>query len=361
MTTTLEQFQSIGRRIASWRRPLLLTHGRADGDAIGSLLTMRAIFRSLGADPQAVLFEPPSDKYVWIDRDDPICVLRWKPPSVESAPPGDAGTGNGRIVELDNIFSCDGILIMDTCAYTQLTPVAERLRAARRAGNPPIVVVDHHVTRDDVADEYMVDESASATCLILHDWARACEWRVDDAARLAMFVGIATDTGWFRFSNTDQRTLRAAAELVGSGVCPNDIYDRLFESESVARVRLFGAAVNGMELHDDDRVAILTVTRSMFETLGAVPADTEDLVNQALRIHTVETAALVADLGGKPQHVIKISFRSKATVDVAALAGQFGGGGHQRAAGARRYGRLDDVKRDVLAALRAAASRPRVD
>lgn len=353
MTPAPDQFRSVGRLVESWRRPLLLTHGRADGDAIGSLLTMRSVLRARGANAHAVLFEPPSDKYDWLVRRDPVSILRWKTSSDGVAPP----SGAGRLVDLDSLFSCDGILVMDTCAFTQLTPVAERLRDIRRTGDRPVVVVDHHVTRDEVADHYLIDESASATCLILHDWAATCDWPLDDLARLAVFVGIATDTGWFRFSNTDHRTLQVAADLVARGVCPNDIYDRLFESESVARVRLFGSAVNGMELYDRDRVALLTVSRSQFETLGAVPADTEDLVNQALRIHSVEAAALVADLGGQPQHVIKISFRSKGAVDVAVLAASFGGGGHSRAAGARRYGRLDDVKRDVLAALRAAASR----
>lgn len=109
--------------------------------------------------------------------------------------------------------------------------------------------------------------------------------------------------------------------------------------------------MDAMELYCGNRVAVLPITQSMFQRTGTTPADTEDLINEALRIATVEVAVLLAEPSGDPTAPIKVSLRSKRSVDVAALAQRFGGGGHVRAAGARVAGSLADVKQRVIAEL----------
>ena len=317
-------FVEAAGRIASWKRPLLLSHTKPDGDALGSLVAMRALLQSQGADPLAVMFDPIPKRYALFTRYGPIPVL-------------------GRDTQESDLTYVDGIILLDTCAYSQLDPLAEWLRAARQ----PKLAVDHHITRDDSADLYLIDEQAAATCLILYDWARAVGWHLDKVARDVLFVGIAMDTGWFRHSNTDGRTLAAVADLVAGGVSPTELYRELFQCESPGRIRLLGAALNSLELHSDGRLAVTLLSAQDFIAAGATPADTEDIVNEPMRIDSVAVSVLLAEREGG---LIGVSFRSKPPfdetapdIDVAAVAQAFGGGGHRRASAARIPGRLPQV------------------
>jgi phosphoesterase RecJ-like protein len=285
-----------------------------------------------------MLYEPLPSRYAWLVEGEPVEVLG---ESLDAAAPG-----------------ADGVLVLDTCSYSQLEPVADWLKRT----SLPKVVLDHHVTRDCQADDYLVDEGASSACLIVHDWARAAGWPLDEQARLAVYLGIATDTGWFRFANTDARTLEAAAKLTRQGVSPAALFEQLYQRETPARFRMLAAALGTMELHHDDRLAVMTVTADMFARTKAGPQDTEDLINYPLQMGSVDVSVLLVERDG---NVIRTSFRSKPPsaarpdIDVAAIAATFGGGGHRRAAGARVTGTLDEVKARIVAALppkRAARS-----
>jgi phosphoesterase RecJ-like protein len=202
-----------------------------------------------------------------------------------------------------------------------------------------------------LADEYLIDETASATALIIHDWAQAAGWPLDDHARLALYVGLVTDTGWFRFANTDARTLTTAAALVASGVRPAQVFEQVYQNEPAARVRLLAAVMSTLELHHHDRLAVMTITRQAFAQTGASPTDTEDLVNYPLQVATVDVSVLLVEQedGGT-----RVSFRSKAPsetrpdIDVATVAKDFAGGGHRRAAAARVSAPVDRVKTLVI-------------
>jgi phosphoesterase RecJ-like protein len=356
MTTLKAQsFIDAASRVASWRHPLLLTHEKPDGDALGSLVAMRAFLCSQGLQPTALLFDPIPARYELFHRYQPLPIL-------------------GRDLHLSDLDACDAVIVLDTCAYTQLRPIADWLRAAPQ----PKLAVDHHATRDDLADFYLVDESAAAACLFLYDWALAAKWTIEVNTAQALFIGMAMDTGWFRHSNTDHRLLIAAADLVARGVRPHELYESLFLRESAARVRLQSAAIATLELLAADRAAVMTLTRRAIADAGATVADTEDIVNEPLRIASVVVSLLLVE---HDDGVVRASFRSKppsepgaeatgydaklATldtpacstqtaqpdIDVAALAQSFGGGGHRRASGARIPGPLPDVRRRIVESL----------
>ncbi len=329
-------FVDAAARIASWRRPLLVSHEKPDGDALGSLVAMRALLRSQGIEATAMLFEPLPHRYGVFHRYAAMPVSQ-----------GSAGA-----VSLDDH---DGVIVLDTCTYNQLQPMAAWLRAAK----VPKLAVDHHVTRDELADHYVIDSAAAATCLILYEWSRALDWPLTAEACEAMFIGIAMDTGWFKHSNTDHRTLAAAADLVQRGVLPHELNQELFLRESPGRVRLLGVALGTLELHEADRVAVLTLSKAAMAGVGAAPADTEDIVNEPLRIRSVVVSLLLVE---HADGIVRVSFRSKppigvgqqaegppsADIDVAAVAQALGGGGHRRAAGARIPGTLQEVRARVL-------------
>jgi phosphoesterase RecJ-like protein len=323
--TSSEQYVDAGRMILQWQRPVLITHARPDGDALGCLIAMGEILRSLGQEATAVMFEPYPGRYRFMRGANTIRVC-------ESTK--DAAFANA-----------DGVLILDTCTYNQLDPAATWLKETR----VPRIVLDHHLTRDELADVYLVDTAAPAAAWMVFEWARIMGWPMSPAAAEAVFVGIATDTGWFRYDNTTPDCLRAAADLVEAGVELDSIAQRIYQCDPIGTYRLQTAALAGAEFVLDNRLAIITVTRQMLADSGATTADTENLVNGPLVVEQVRASASLVDTG---DGIIKCSFRSKGDVDVARLAGRFGGGGHARAAGARISGTIETVKERVLAELK---------
>lgn len=320
------QFQQAASVLQSWQRPLILTHARPDGDALGSVLAMRSILRGLEAAPLTLLFDPVPPTYDFMTDGDPLSVF-------------------GQNASETDLNDVDGVVILDTCAYAQLTPLADWLRNT----SLPIIAVDHHVTRDLPGDQHLIDTSASAAAMIVYEFARAVGWPLDPPALRALFMGIATDTGWFTFGNTNSRTLETAADMVRSGIDAHDLYRRIYQSEQASKVRLLGAALETLELLDDERVAVMHLTRSAFERYGAQPSDSEGIINEPLRIDSVEVSVLLVESDGG---LIRTSFRSKRDTNVAAIAASFGGGGHVNAAGARISGTLAEVRNRILEKLK---------
>lgn len=336
--------QATLRRVASWltqwRRPLLVSHHKPDGDALGSLLALRRLLTHDGTNPTAVIFEPLPPRLRSLERFGPLSVIQ---PSTD----------------IKHAFAPDAIVLVDTAAYAQLEPIADWLKSSPL----PKLVIDHHVTRDVSVDEGLFDESAAATCLMLFDLAQAATWPIDPETAGALFVGLATDTGWFRHSNTDARALSAASTLTALGVNPNRMFQELYQQDSPPRLRLLGAALETLELLEEGELAVMQLDRPAFERCAASPADTEDVVNEPLRIQSVRISVLLVEHGDGP---VRINFRSKPpadlnrpseAVDVAAVAQALGGGGHPRAAGARIPGRLDEVRGKILKCLIAALKR----
>ncbi len=330
MPISADEYRRAAERLTAMQRVLLVSHDRPDGDALGSLIALRSMLRLAGVDARAVTFEfdAAESRYALLSEAAPLA--RW---------PDEIGP--------DAVGELDAIVVVDTCSFGQMESFAEFLRSSPAQK----FVVDHHVTGDDIADVYLTDETASAACVLLAEWAEAAGWTINERAALGLFVGMATDTGWFRHSNTDTRTLRAAAALIEAGLRPNEVYQRLYLSDSPGRIRLLGAMLGTLELHADGRFAAVHLTQKMFDASGARPEDTEDLVNEPQRIGSVVAAALfVEHMDG----VVKVSLRSKRDIDVAAVAASFGGGGHKRAAGVRVPGTLEEVKTQITRAMLAA-------
>ena len=328
MSISAEQYRRAARLLDDAKCILLTSHIRPDGDAIGCVVAMRQVLRALGKQVLPVLLDPPTPRYAMLTEDEAIPL--W-----------------GRDVGPDEANECDALLILDTCAYDQLESIAEFVGCSKAVK----IALDHHRTRDVEADCYLVDDAAPAASLLVWHWCQQMNWPVDDVAAQALFVGMSTDCGWFRNANTSAELLAACGELVERGVRPDVLHQRLYQSEPAERLRLLGEMLGTLELHADGRVAVLHITGEMFRRSGANHHDTEDLINVAQQIGSVNvTALLVEEDDGR----IRLSLRSKRDVDVARIAGLFGGGGHARAAGARRAMPLEDFKRDVIREVLAA-------
>ncbi len=324
-----DEFEAARAWLMSCHRPSVVTHRRPDGDALGAVAGLTLALHALGIDATAALFEPFPTRYE---------LLR------------DSVTWHDWTAERDALTStCDALLVLDTCSVQQLEPIADWLPQA-----PRTLVIDHHPTRDAIGtrpgDLRLLDESAGAVCLLVAELLKTAGVAWTPALATALFVGLATDTGWFRFSNTDARLLRMTAELTAAGAAVNAIYRAIYEQDSPARLRLTGRMLQALELHADGQLALLKLRRADFDAAGADRTMTEDLVNEAGRLAGVEATVLFTE---EADH-IRVNFRSKARLDVAKLAAQFGGGGHTRAAGARLAAPWDAAVATVLAAATAA-------
>ncbi|MCG3126567.1 MAG: Bifunctional oligoribonuclease and PAP phosphatase NrnA [Phycisphaerae bacterium] len=307
------------------RAPLLVSHQRPDGDALGSLAGMGGLLRALGMSPTIALFDALPPRYRLLAGTE---WSSWEPVSAR-------------------FDAFDALLILDTCSASQLEPLVTRLAAA-----PPTLVIDHHATRDEIGtragDLRFIDVSASACALLVAEWADGAALPLTPAIAAALFVGIATDCGWFRFSNTDARTFQAVSRLVSAGVRPDALYQQLYQCDPLPRARLAGRLLTALDLRASGLLAVMKLRQSDFAAAGADRTMTEDLVNEAARLGGVEATALFSE---DPDGRIRINLRSRNWLDVAAVAAELGGGGHARAAGARATGDFETVVAQVVARL----------
>ena len=306
---------------------LITTHTRPDGDACGCIVAISDVLASLSKKAKALMLSPIPEWYEFL--------------FAEKVPVLGEDVVLGQLTE-GRFGEFDLIIIVDTNSYTQLDDFGQYLKQART----PVLIIDHHVTADGLGDVELVDPNAAATGLIVYDLLKFAKWSVTEKIAEALFVAVATDTGWFQFSNTNSRVYRCCAELIDAGAKPTKIYHSLYENFSHERFQLTLAMLNTLQLHLDGRFATQHILQRDFQQTGATHKDTENLINECQRISTVETAALFVELkDGR----IRCSLRSTGTVDVSKIAAKFGGGGHKMAAGTFLPGPLENAKQLIMA------------
>jgi bifunctional oligoribonuclease and PAP phosphatase NrnA len=314
--------------VQSHQRFMLTTHIRPDGDALGSELAMAEILAALGKD---VL----------------LCNDFAVPPSLQFLDRGHRHRRLGVDVKADQLADREVLVILDTTAWAQLGAMADVVKSTKALK----AVLDHHVSHDDLGAELFKDAEAEATGRLVIDAADQLGVPVGRAIAEPAFVALTTDTGWFRFSSTTAGTLRLAARLVAAGATPDRLYKELYENNSHARLQLIGRALVHTQTELDGRLIYTWLDRADFEASGALPSDSEDIINETLAVGGTQVAVILVE---QPKGGFKISFRSRCLVDCSRLAEQFGGGGHKKAAGAFLNEPLDVAREKILDAVRAA-------
>ena len=208
------------------------------------------------------------------------------------------------------------------------------------------LVIDHHVHHGERWwDAAYVDVRASATGLLVNRIAHELGVRLDAQAATAVFTSIVTDTGWFKYSNTDAETLAAASEMVELGAQPTAIHSALYQQRSREHAQFVGKLLTRTEFFADGKLAL--VPQPLSESNEAEFADTDEVLDILRSIRSVE---VVLYLRETKSGWCKLSARSKTDYDVNALARRFGGGGHKKASGATIEGSLESVRPRLLAA-----------
>lgn len=301
---------------------ILTTHVRPDGDGLGSLLALDEALRHLGKQTHLTVASSLPPRYEFLDPHRRIVPFQGSNEACHAA---------------------DAIVVLDTSTWNQLGEFGDFLRASNAAK----VVLDHHLTQDDLQAQRFVDPTAEATGRLVYEALQALPWQLTPSAAEALFVAVAMDTGWFRFANVRPATLALAAELVQAGARPEILYEQLFERNSLGRLKLMGLVLERLQVTHGGRVAYTEIHRGDYEAVGAVPQDSEDLVNFTRSVAGVEIGLFFLE---QPRGGIKVSFRSRGP-DVARLAERFGGGGHKLASGATLTTTLPAARAAVLAAV----------
>lgn len=309
------------------QRYVLTTHVRPDADALGSELAMAGLLEHLGKQVRIINASPVPKRLAFLD------------PARRAL---QIGVGATEAEALDT----DVHMILDTSAWSQLAEMGRVFRKTTAVK----VVIDHHVSSEQLGSIDFKDTDAEATGALVFQFAEAFGVPISAEIAAAMFCAIATDTGWFRFSSTTSETMRTIAKLVDLGARPSVLYRSLYEQYTLSRLKLAGRVLSRMRLDCEGRLASTYVRLDDYTETGAEPPDTEDLVNECLTIAGTEAAFILIE---QSNGNIKASFRSNTQVDVARVAEQFKGGGHKQAAGAILPGPLADVQAKILAAMKS--------
>lgn len=347
------QLASIAGWLADKSKIAVVTHVKPDGDAVGSSI---ALTRALNLAQKNIGTAAPPRARAWYFGPRPSWMKRVV---------GETPATNIESFEAIEHEPCDAVVIVDTGSWSQL----EMIRPWLERHRGKIAIVDHHAQGDaEISERRVVDVASAAACQPVAELCRVIlgkrtlrELPVEVAEPL--YLGLATDTGWFKHSNVKPNVMEAAAALLATGVDHAGLYVNIEQRERLPRLKLLARALASLELHDQNRVAVMSLTKKDFAETGAQPADAGGFADHSQTLESVLVTAVLTEAdpsefgmqAAAGAVLTKISMRSKSvkgSADVNAAAKELGGGGHVRAAGAKLYADLTTTKVKVLDAIR---------
>ena len=307
------------QQLKNSRTVLLASHENPDGDAIGSLLALGLALNLL--QKKTTLYNPS-----------PIPAVYRFLPSVT------------RVVKhLRKGDDFDTAVILDCGDIERIGD-----GAAIAAQVPVTINVDHHITNTGFGTYQLIDTQACATAEIVYRLIKALDISISRDIADSIYTGILTDTGSFRFSNTNHAAFAICEEMIACGADPYQIAQHVYGKYSLGRIKLLNLALDSIEISRNGRLSMMTVTKEMLTKTGTQPEDADGLINYARRIEAVAVAALIQEQannrGSLKKNQFHVSLRSDGTVDVARIAASFGGGGHASASGFSIQAPLADIK-----------------
>jgi phosphoesterase RecJ-like protein len=313
----MASFHEIADAIKQANRIAILSHVRPDCDAIGSQLALGLSLKILGKEVVGWNEDGLPESFRFLEKSDFVT----RPPSEPE--------------------EFDLAIALDTASQQRLGTTLGAIRRAKQWIN-----IDHHASNPGYGNLVYIDTRAPATGQIVYEFLRTEDLPLTLAAAGALYAAISTDTGSFRYANVTARTFEIAAELLKTGVDAAAIGNKLYESYPKRRVQLLGQILPEAVFEANDRIASMALTNEIKQRLGIQPDDIDGLIDYVRSVDTVVVAVFFEEL---PEGRIRLSMRSKDDrVDVNKICGEFGGGGHPRAAGARMRGNLEEVRSKVL-------------
>ena len=320
--------KEISRAIDEAESFFLTSHLNPDGDAVGSILAFKWLLSKIGRDATLFMTDTIPDNFKFLP-------------------------GAGEIVhKMDGISGTtfDLAIVVDSTDW-------------ERTGGPfgpeisfnKVINIDHHNSNSNFGDVNLVDTGASATSEIIFDLLETMGISLELDIAICIYTAIITDTGGFTYSNTNARAFEISEKLVRSGVEPDKIAEKVNENYPVSRLLLLEMALNTLELSQDKKIGVITISQEMFNKTNSGPHIIEGFIDYPRFISGVRVALLFRELPGGGAY--KVSFRSRNPMDVSKIARYFGGGGHINASGCTIEGKLRDVKKRVFEVVEAEIER----
>jgi len=299
---------------------LVTCHLHADGDAYGSILAMSLFLDVLGKNYQLIIHDPIIDeRYAFIRNWEKIV-------SVKQA-------------EKQNRERVKAVIMLDVPGQKRLGDVADWTIGK------PVLKIDHHPAENEYALNF-VDTSSSSASALVYELVVAAGIEIDPYLAEAIYTGIVYDTGRLSYANTRAFDLQACARLVGLGVKPKKVTNRVFMNYECETVRVLGKGLNNIKQYANGKITLIHL--SLAEMGNVDQAELEELAAYSVSIRGTELGVYVREI---EKDVYKLSLRSKNNADVRSVARQFDGGGHYHAAGCRFSGKYKDLLKALIPAL----------
>jgi phosphoesterase RecJ-like protein len=321
MMTTKPEVQQIVDAIRARRRFVISSHARPDGDSIGSQLAMAYALRSLGKEVVVVNADPAPAPLMAFPAVPEIIIA----PSVEG--------------------EFDAAIIME-CSNLTRTGVTGLERYF-------VINIDHHPGNSGYGDINWFDASAAACGEMVFDLTRALEVPLTVEIATHVYLAILTDTGSFHYSSISPRTFEICRETLEAGVDPVLVARNVYDSNNMGRLKLFGAVLSAMQIDATGHIAIVYLDHEMARAAGGTYEDTEGLINLPLTVKEIQAVVFFKQDEGDQY---RVSMRSKGSIDIGAVAKQFGGGGHKNAAGCTVSGPVDALQKEFVERIEQAIS-----
>lgn len=310
-------YPELAQSLAAADSFLILSHPAPDGDAVGSMLCMYHLLRSLGKERIVLMNDDPVPKiYQWLPGAELLVLSK----------PIDGPV--------------DIVIVLDAAQKSRLGKAASAIPASAQ-----ILVLDHHPDNGSDGDLGIADPSYCAVGEMLVELAEAGAIPVTQEAAVCAYVSIVTDTGGFRFSNTTARALRATAALVDTGIDVSGVSRRVFETMSLPKAALLAKALQRVERHCNGRVTTSVLTKQDAAEAAARLEDYDGIVNFVLSIEGADVGILFRET---EDGQTKVSVRSRGPLNSSELLKKFGGGGHAAASGATLDMPMTEARRAIM-------------
>ncbi|MBI5571028.1 MAG: bifunctional oligoribonuclease/PAP phosphatase NrnA [Desulfomonile tiedjei] len=312
--------RKIGDVLAREDRFLVVTHINPDGDAIGSLLGLHLALVEMGKISFALTRDRIPELYGFLPGASRIV------------------TDTSRITEPPH-----WIVSLDVATESRISGDIAPFRK-----NARLVNIDHHPTNPGFGDLNLLEPAATSTAELVFRVLSAAGYRPSRDVGKCLFTGLIADTGCFRFAGVTDRTFKIGAALLEAGFDAYEVTRYLYEEYPIRRLHLERLMLERTEILLGGKLVISTLFAEDFQQLGAEFSDSEGLVDKLRDNQGVAAGVLMTLLS---DNIVRVSFRSKDEVDVSAIAGLFGGGGHRRAAGLRSELPLSELKKRIVDAV----------
>lgn len=297
----------------------VISHIRPDADCIGSQVALCRWLKKNGINAKAFNDDELPPNLKWLNEHFPI---------VKTDP--------------DKLMQADAYVFVDGNTATRFGKAGE---VAEKSGKP-LFMIDHHPDPDTNFDIAISDVKASSTCELIFNLYELEEYQLDLPSAEAMYAGIMTDTGSFRFDSVSARTHEAVAIMITkAGLKTEPIHRKIFDGRTLNQLQLMAKVLSSVKMHHDGRIATMSVTQALLKETETTYNDLEGLVNYGLGIAGVQAAILFSEMDDK----IKMSLRSNSHIDVNEWARQLDGGGHVKAAGAVFKGSIEEAVETTVA------------